>query len=61
MLRYDFYFKGKFIKSFDSYAKAKKLVTWNENLTHPNDLYEIKTVQVFETNKKKGKNYENRT
>jgi len=52
MLRYDFYFKGKFIKSFDSYDKAKKLVTWNESLTHPKDLYEIKTVQVFETNKK---------
>lgn len=56
MLRYDFYFKGKFIKSFDSYDKAKKLVTWNEDLTHPKDLYEIKTVHVFETNKKKGLN-----
>lgn len=41
---YDFYFNGKFVKRFNSYQQAKKMVTWNENLTHPKNLYEIKTV-----------------
>ena len=43
-LYYDFYFNGSFVKRFDSYQKAKALVTWNENLTTPKTLYEIKTV-----------------
>lgn len=51
MFYYDFYFMGKFVKRFKSYDQAHKLVTWNENLTHPSNLYEIKTVQVNETNK----------
>ena len=50
---YDFYFKGQFIKRFNTYDKARKLVTWNENLTHPDDLYEIRRVYVEE--EKKGK------
>lgn len=50
---YDFYFMGKFVKRFNSYDKAKKLVTWNTNLTHPKDLWEIKTVYVEQ---KKGVN-----
>ena len=52
VLCYDFYFNGKFVKRFDSYKKAKKLVTWNENLTHPKDLYEIRTVNVVKPNDK---------
>lgn len=51
MFYYDFYFMGKFVKRFKPYDQAHKLVTWNENLTHPSNLYEIKTVQVTETNK----------
>jgi len=51
---YDFYFNGKFIKRFDSYQKAKKLVTWNENLTYPKNLYEIRTV-IEQQETKKGK------
>ena len=39
---YDFYFNGRFVKRFNSYQQAKKMVTWNENLTHPKNLYEIK-------------------
>lgn len=50
---YDFYFMGKFVKRFNSYDKAKKLVTWNTNLTHPKNLWEIKTVYVEQ---KKGSN-----
>jgi len=51
-LYYDFYFNGKFVKGFDSYQKEKSLVTWNENLTVPKDLYEIRT--VFGSNETKG-------
>lgn len=49
---YDFYFNGKFVKRFDSYQKAKKLVTWNENLTHTKNLYEIRTVSEQQETKK---------
>ena len=50
---YDFYFMGKFVKRFNTYSQAKKLVTWNENLTHPSNLYEIKAVR--KTKEMKGK------
>lgn len=51
-LCYDFYFNGQFVKRFDSYQKAKSLVTWDENLTTPKNLYEIRT--VFVGNEEKG-------
>ena len=51
---YAFYFKGRFVKMFDTYKKAKKLVTWNENLTTPKNLYEIRTV-IEQQETKKGK------
>ena len=48
---YDFYFMGKFVKRFNTYTQAKKLVTWNENLTHPDNLYEIRAVKRDKTKK----------
>ena len=42
---YDFYFMGKFVKRFNTYQQAKKCVTWNESLTHPKNLYEIRAVR----------------
>ena len=59
-LYYDFYFNGAFVQRFDSYNKAKKLVTWNENLTHPKNLYEIKTVNVQQEVKKEKKTWKNK-
>ena len=41
---YDFYFNGQFVERFKTYKQAKKLITWNENLTYTKNLYEIKTV-----------------
>lgn len=59
-LYYGFYFNGQFVKRFDSYQKAKSLVTWDENLTIPKNLYEIRT--VFGGNEEKGeKNVYKRT
>lgn len=50
---YDFYFRGTFIKRFKTYKEAKKMVSWNENLTYTEPLYEIKTIQIQEKTERK--------
>ena len=41
---YDFYFNGQFVKRFNTYRQAQKLITWSPCRTYPKDLYEIRTV-----------------
>ena len=52
---YDFYFNGNFVKRFNSYQQSKKMVTWNENLTHHKNLYEIKAVDKQSSKSKDSK------
>ena len=42
---YDFYFKGQFVKRFQTIEKAKKMITWPLLMTYPVNLWEIKRVK----------------
>ena len=52
---YDFYFNGRFIRRFNTYAQAKKMITWPPCRTYPEKLWEIRTVQKLSTGEKYGK------